>query len=153
MDAVRFGMHNQIDKVHFVFDRQSDFESSALSLCEVMRKQHKDVDMKMGDVVFTSKESAILLQVADFMAYEAYQHKMRVLNEKRAQAPSFNAECLFDGWRQRRRLIAINAKQIEALLAQSPLCAGQRFCWPSEFPTTYLKGLPMGTKVVRFPRS
>jgi hypothetical protein len=153
MDAIRFGMHNQSDKLHFVFDRQSDFEVSALSLCGVMRRQHKDVDLKMGDVVFTSKESAILLQVADFMAYEAYQHKVRVLAEKRAQTPSFNAECLFDGWRRRRRLITIDAKQIEALLSQSPLRSGQRFCWPSEFPTTYLKGLPMGTKVVRFPRS
>ncbi|HEX3986773.1 MAG TPA: DUF3800 domain-containing protein [Acidobacteriaceae bacterium] len=153
MDAVRFGMHNQTDKLHFVFDRQSDFETSALSLCGVMRKQHKDVDLKMGDVVFTSKESAILLQVADFMAYEAYQHKVRVLAEKRAQSPSFNADCLFDGWRRRRRLITIDNKQIEALLAQCPLRPGQRFCWPSEFPTTYLKGLPMGTKVVRFPRS
>jgi hypothetical protein len=150
VDTIRFGQNKPSEKTHFVFDRQSEFELSALATCEVIRSQHKDIQCKMGDVVFSSKESAIPLQVANFMAYEAYQHKVRELHHRRPQSLSNNAQVLFSDWMAKRRLISIDGKQLAALLKECPITHGQRFRWPKE--SLHPKQIPMGAKVVRFPR-
>jgi hypothetical protein len=150
IDAIRFGLKEHSERAHFVFDRQSEFERSALSLCDAMRSQHKDIGSKMGEIVFSSKETAILLQVADFMAYEAYQHKIRELKYKRPQPLSDNAHILFNDWNAKRRLISIDGKQLDALLNECPMRPGQRFRWPNE--SLHPKHIPLGAKVVRFPR-
>jgi hypothetical protein len=95
MDAIRFGPRSATEKVHFVFDRQTTFEVTARGLCELMRKQHSDVARKMGDVVYSSKEDAVLLQVADFMAYEAYRYRLRVMKSGAKGAATFTTSSLF----------------------------------------------------------
>jgi hypothetical protein len=159
MEAIRFGPPSATEKVHFVFDRQTTFEVSARSLCELMRKQHSDVARKMGDVVYTSKEDAVLLQVADFMAYEAYRYRLRVTKDGAKSATTFTTERLARS-ASRQRLSVIDAKQMSSLLTERPLKAGESFKWPDEFPRSFSpfyadtgrSTIPMGTKVVRFPR-
>jgi hypothetical protein len=58
----------------------------------------------------------------------------------------------------------VDGKQMKLLLAESPLTAGGSFKWPNEVPRPARSSvfessfervkseIPMGTKVVRFPR-
>jgi hypothetical protein len=80
MDAVKFtqdrdigGVHLGIgEPVHFVFDQQHEYESSARATFNALKRAPSSVKERIGDIVFTSKLRAIPLQVADFIAYESF---------------------------------------------------------------------------------
>lgn len=58
------------EKVYFIFDRQDEFADRARRLYnEAKSLQGEFADKMAEDIVFSSKNSAILLQAADFIAY------------------------------------------------------------------------------------
>jgi len=67
------------EKVTFTFDRQEQYESRARMSYNTMLNftPHNIKDKLADDILFSDRLSAVVLQAADLMAYQAYRHVVR----------------------------------------------------------------------------
>jgi Protein of unknown function (DUF3800) len=116
--------------VHFIFDQQHEYESSARAVFRAMKQMPISVKDRIGDVVFSSKLRAIPLQVADFIAYESFCY----LNRREVDSVDVitnQAERLFNSaWWNRCRSVFIDKTVLQQLLSHCPLQPRQRFIPP-----------------------
>ncbi len=150
LDAVKFTQDKDVggrylgtgEMVHFVFDQQREYESSARAIFNVLKRSRLSVRGRIGDVVFTSKLRAIPLQVADFMAYESFCYlcHRELHGEERL---SQNAKRLLERrWSQ--RLVYIDRRELARLLVHSPLTPNKFFLPPDPVDTRVQLGIPGG---------
>jgi len=112
--------------VHYVFDRQDDYEATAKAVFNAMRQMPLSVKGRLGEVVFSSKLKVRPLQVADFIAYEAFS-----LLQNRENGQSQNSKPLLKGvWSGNTRYVFVDQKALERLIRSSPLLPNKRFILP-----------------------
>ena len=115
------------DLVHFFFDQQSEYESTALSICNSMRQSSLSVSSRIGDVAYTSKHRAVSLQVADFLAYESFCYLAK-REETGTHELSESGARMFR-WLHSRQVF-IDGHTLQALLRHAPLTPKKRFVPP-----------------------
>lgn len=104
------------EKVTFVFDRQTQHETKARLTYPTMLLSTPDVKDKLSDdIVFSTRLSAVVLQSADLMAYQAYQHVVRrIENGGQYVAPNYVIKQLM---RNKWDLKFCNEASVKRLLA------------------------------------
>jgi hypothetical protein len=113
--------------IHFVFDQQSNFEPSGKRIFALLSNQHDAISERLGDIVYTSKKRANLLQVADFLAYESWQYltgnRPKVSNDpsQTGAHPIFN---------RNRVLTMIRQEDLSRMIRENPIESGRYFSWP-----------------------
>jgi len=146
IDAVKFTQDVNVggvplgtgEVVHFVFDQQREYESSARAIFDAMKRAKISVKDRIGDVVFTAKTRALPLQVADFIAYESYSYIQGVLTKGKDQLRNQAAKRLFQ---RPRRLVYINGATLKTMLTLSPVRPNSAFMFPDPIDLRAQKGM------------
>lgn len=135
---------------HFVFDRQKDFEPNAKRVFALMNQQHPAVSSRLGDIVYTSKLRQVLLQLADFVAYESYQF----LVGNRPNSPLDSSMGANPPLFARNGMTTeIREADLKRMLKENPILPGRHFSWPIRDTERERRGkIPMRQKVVKFPK-
>jgi hypothetical protein len=147
MDAVKFTQRVDVggvpqgtgDIVHFVFDQQREYESSACAIFNNMKRAESSVKDRIGDIIFTSKTQALPLQVADFIAYEWYRNIEEALVQGSHQFRNQAAKRLFQ---REKRLVYMNGSILKAMLERSPVRHNGAFVLPDPVDTRRQNGTP-----------
>ena len=120
--------------VHFIFDRQNEYEATATAVFGAMKRMPLSIRGKCGDVVFSDKTRAIALQAADFMAYESFfylRDRIRKgIDEIDEHAATLLGFSQYPSLLSRGRQVFIDGPVLQRLLESSPLRAGHRFVLP-----------------------
>lgn len=112
--------------VHYVLDRQDDYEATAKAVFNAMQQMPLSVKDRLGDVVFSSKLKVLPLQVADFIAYEAYS-----LLQNREDGQWQKSTPLLEGvWGGNTRYVFVDEKELNKLVVSCPLQPNKRFILP-----------------------
>lgn len=136
---------------HFIFDQQKDFEPNAKKIFALMNQQHPAVSSRLGDIVYTSKRRAVLLQLADFVAYESYQYL--VVNRPKAPLDYTQRSDSHPLFSRNSLTTEIGAADINRMLKENPIVPGKHFSWPIRATGKERRGkIPLGRKVVKFPK-
>ena len=118
------------EKVDFIFDRQSEYEATALGVYRAMKEMPLSIKGRVGNITFESKTKSVLLQIADFMAYEAYSY-LRSREVLSLDRPSQQASAvLTDALGFNTRHVYIDSKALSRLLLHSPLTPNRVFVPP-----------------------
>jgi len=104
------------NKVTLIFDRQTQYENKArMTYNDMLAFDIPEVSAKLDeDLIFSSRFSAVVLQAADLMAYQAYQHTVeRIENGGIEIPPNYVLKKLF---RNKHSVIFINKDTVKVLL-------------------------------------
>jgi len=135
--------------IHFIFDQQKDFESTAKKLFGVIKSQHPDLGGRFGDIVYSSKLRAVPLQIADFIAYESYQFLVGRRPGMLARDRTMTSVLpIFQG---NNISTTIHGRDLSRMLSEQPIAHEKRFIWPMRHAKKQRR-IPMGTKVVSFSK-
>lgn len=145
LDAVKFSQNVDYagrflgtgDVVHFVFDRQHEYEHSARAIFNAMKRAELSVKGRLGDVVFSAKDRALALQVADFIAYESFCYlSNRLLHDadmlRRASWRLFNRD---------RRTVYMDTVELRRLLDECPPRPNALFTLPDPVDKRIARGI------------
>jgi hypothetical protein len=117
-------------KVNFIFDRQHEYEATALGVFSAMKEIPLSIKGRVGNITFESKMKSVLLQIADFMAYEAYCY-LRSRDIPGRNRPSQQASALLTGLLGfNTRHVYIDSDALSRLLLYSPMTANKVFVPP-----------------------
>ena len=135
---------------HFVFDRQKDFEPNAKRVFALMNQQHPVVSSRLGDIVYTSKLRQVLLQLADFVAYESYQF---LVGNRPTSPLDFSMGANPPLFARNGMTTEIREADLKRMLRENPVLPGKHFSWPIRSKDVERRGrIPMGAKVAKFPK-
>jgi hypothetical protein len=127
------------EPVNFVFDRQNEYEVTAHAIINAMRQSSSSVSERIGDVVFSSRHRATVLQVADFIAYECFGY-LATLKKRGKHVLSHPAFRLFSYLDSRE--VFIDAQMLRRLLSHCPLIPHKRFAPPDLIDIRLEKHIP-----------
>jgi hypothetical protein len=105
------------DKVTLVFDRQTQYENKArMTYNDMLAFDIPEVSAKLSDdLIFSARLSAVVLQAADLMVYQSYQHTLkRIASGGNEVPPNYVLKKLF---RNKHNVIFINKDTVKVLLA------------------------------------
>ena len=118
------------EKVNFIFDQQREYESTAMAVFHALKEMPLSIKGRVGNITFASKLKSIPLQVADFMAYEAYCY-LRSRDAPGGQRASTQAFAILNdvlGFNTRH--VYIDKKVLLQLLSYSPMTPDRFFVPP-----------------------
>ena len=124
---------SQVDtkaKVDFIFDQQREYESTATAVFHAMKEMPLSIKGRVGNITFASKMKSVPLQVADFMAYEAYSY-LRSRDILGQDKPSGQAAAILNdllGFNTRH--VYIDKTVLSRLLSYSPMSPNSFFVPP-----------------------
>ena len=125
LDAIR--LTPQHHRIHFVLDRQNDYEHNATFIFDRLSEKYSPVRARLGDIVYSSKEQAVLLQIADFVAYSCYRFLTHEDNDGSGRAMW---TYLLSNWHTTR----IDKSGLQWLMRTRPIVPGKVFIIPPKGP-------------------
>ena len=83
-------------KVTLIFDRQDQYEKKArMTYNDMLKFDIPDVTGKLADdIIFSSRFSAVVLQAADLMAYQAYRHTIQRIESSGSDGSSLETSMM-----------------------------------------------------------